>query len=129
MQSLKFISVFIMGALLVITSCSTPAAPPTNGDNPMTEQMLNNVMSYIKDKHRDAAPFIRDSISWTRSNTDKRIGYTRSTYTGESWTVTIGHAITPEMTYEVRAEYKNEVIVWAGIIKDNTITEVSYSKK
>ena len=95
----------------------------------MTEQMLNNVMSYIKERHRDAAPFIRDNIQWTTTSTDKRIGYTRVTYSGESWTITMGHAITAEVIYDIRAEYKNEMLVWCGRIQDNAITEVDYSKK
>ena len=93
------------------------------------EQILNEVMTYIKEKHPDAAPFIRDNIQWAYADADKRIGYTRATCTGESWTVTVGHAMTAEVIYDIRAEYKNEMIVWTGTIKDNTITEVGYSKR
>lgn len=128
MRKLALILILV-GALSGLYSCGVPATPPTNGGVTMTEQMLNNVMTYIKDKHPDAAPFIRDKIQWTNTSTDKRIGYTRSTYTGESWTVTIGHAATAEVRYEVRAEYKNEMIVWMGTIKDSTITEEGYIKK
>jgi hypothetical protein len=123
------LALILFGVLFGLFSCSTPAAPPTNGDGTMTEQMLNNVMTYIREKHPDAAPFIRDKVSWSNISTDKRIGYTRSTYTCDSWTVTIGHAATAEVRYEVRAEYKNEMIVWTGTIKDSTITEEGYTKK
>lgn len=90
--------------------------------------MLNSVMNYIKTNHPDAAPFIKEKMSWSESSSTKRIGYTAFTYTGNGWAVTIGHAVTAEVIYEIRAEYDSGKIVWTGTVKDNIITEESYTQ-
>ncbi len=89
---------------------------------------MNNVMDYIKQKHSDAAPFIKEGIRWTKADTVVRVGYTRSVYRGDGWSVTVGRGAIAETMYEARAEYDN-IIVWIGTIKDGHITEDSYSRK
>jgi len=99
----------------------------TNGDQIMAD-MLSSLMDYIKQNHTDAAPFIKDNMSWTKSSQVAKVGYTRYVYTGDAWTVTIGHAVTAEVIYDIRAEYSNEKIVWLGTIKDGVINEESYTR-
>ena len=94
----------------------------------MANEMLNSVMDYMKANHPDAAPFIKENIKWTKSVPERKVGYTDVTYAGSGWTVTIGHAITPEVIYDVRAEYPEKRIVWIGTVKDNVIAEESYTK-
>jgi hypothetical protein len=111
--------------LLVFTTCSQP--PQTNGDEIVAGDMLNSVMDYIKANHPDTAAFIPQDIKWTETVPDKKPGYTGVTYSAGGWTVTIGHAVTPEIIYDVRAEYPSGKIVWVGTIKDSLITELSYT--
>jgi hypothetical protein len=89
--------------------------------------MLNSVMDYIKANHADAAPFIKEGMKWTETVPAKRPGYTGVTYSASGWTVAIGHAVTAEIIYDVRAEYRGGKIVWVGIIKEGGITEESYT--
>jgi hypothetical protein len=117
-------------SLLGFSSCIEPGTQPeANGNTTMVNNMLNNIMHYIEQKHPDAAPFIKESIAWTESGSVKRIGYTEATYGGDGWSVTIGHAATAELIYEVRAEYHSGEIVWTGTIQSDTITEESYIGK
>ena len=117
-------------SLLGFPSCiESGAQPEANRDTIVADNMLRSIMRYIEQKHPDAAPFIKESIAWTKSSSVKRIGYTGATYNGDGWTVTIGHAVTAELIYEVRAEYHSGEIVWTGTIKDSTITEESYTRK
>jgi len=130
MKKLTVGLVLIIAVLIGGSSCApSNVQQDTNTDKTMAEEMLNSVMNYIKANHPDAAPFIKEKISWTQSSSVKRMGYTASTYTGNGWTVTIGHAVTAEVIYEIRAEYTKEGIVWVGTIKDNVITENSYIKR
>lgn len=100
----------------------------TNGDQIMAD-ILSSLMDYIKQNHPDAAPFIKENMPWTKSSQVIKVGYTRYVYTGDGWTVTIGHPITAEVIYDVRVEYSSERIVWIGTIKDGVITEKSYTRK
>ena len=118
----------IVIAVLPGPSCGGPP-PETNGDRIVANEMLSSAMDYIKAKHPDAAPFIKENMKWTTGSTAKRPGYTGVTYAGSGWTVNVGHAITAEVIYEIRAEYPGEKIVWAGMIKDNIITEESYARE
>jgi hypothetical protein len=86
-------------------------------------------MDYIKENHPNAAPFIRDNMSWTKSSQVIKVGYSRYVYTVDGWAITIGHAATAKVVYEVKAECAQEGIVWVGTIKDDIITEKSYTKK
>jgi hypothetical protein len=124
------LAVIIGISLLWFYSCAEPGMQPeANGDTAVADNMLNSIMHYIEQKHPDAAPFIKENTAWIKSGSIKRIGYTEATYDGDGWTVTIGHAATAELIYEVRAEYHSGEIVWTGIIKDDTITEESYIGK
>ena len=88
---------------------------------------LNSVMDYIEQNHPDAAAFINEGISWTRSSQTIRIGHTQNVYNGDGWTVSIGHSATAEPFLDVRAEYNDGAIVWVGMIKESVITESSYT--
>jgi hypothetical protein len=122
--------VLIIAVLIAVSSCAQSNVPQnTDTDKTMEEEMLNSVMNYIKANHPDATPFIKEKMSWTESSSVKRIGYTGVTYSVDGWTVTIGHAVTAEVIYEIRAEYDGGKIIWTGTIKDNTITEEGYTRK
>ena len=122
--------VVIVGiSLLGVCSCSEPVAHETNGGEIMADDMLSTIMAYIKQNHPDAAPFIKEDMSWAKTSSPKQMGYTEATYTGDGWTVTIGHAVTAEVVYEVRAAYDKEAMVWSGTIKDDVITETNYTGK
>lgn len=121
------LAVIIGISLLVLCACSE-ATPETNGVKIVPDQILNSVMDYIKQNHPDAAAFIKENMPWTKSSQVIKVGYTRYAYTGDGWTVTIGHAITAEVIYEVTAEYNDERIIWVGTVKDSAITEKSYTK-
>ena len=116
-------------SLLGLCSCSEPVAHETNGDEIMADDILSTVMDYIRENHPDAAPFIKEGISWAKTSGPKQMGYTEATYTGDGWTVTVGHAVTAEIVYEVRAEHDKQGIVWSGTIKDDVITETNYTGK
>lgn len=119
-----------MAAMLAGLSCySELVSPQTIGAEPVSNEKLSLVIEYIKQKHPDAAPFIREGLSWAKSKAERRIGYTRSVYTADGWTIAIGHAATAEIIYEVIAEYDKEKIVWKGTIKNDIITEESYMRK
>lgn len=123
-------AVIIGISLLGFSSCAEPGVQSgANGDTAVADNMLNNIMHYIGQEHPNAAPFIKESTAWTRSSSVKRIGYTEATYDGDGWTVTIGHAVTAELIYEARAEYRSGEIVWTGTIKNDTVTEESYTRK
>ena len=130
MKKLTIGLALIIAVLLGVSSCvPSNVHQNTNTDKTMAEEMLNSVMNYIKANHPDAAPFIKEKISWTQSSSVKRVGYTGVTYSGNSWTVTIGHAVTAEIIYEITAEYDSGKIMWTGTIKNNTITEEGYTTK
>lgn len=87
-------------------------------------------MAYIKAHHPEAAPYIADKIPFIRADSsDKRkIGYSRATYSGAGWTVTVGHAATAELVYDISADYTSGKITWNGTSKDGYITELSYNR-
>jgi hypothetical protein len=128
MKKLAIGLILIIAVLIGLSSCTQSNVHQNTGtDKTMEEEMLNSVMNYIKANHPDAAPFIKEKVSWTQSSSVKRVGYTGITYSGDGWTVTIGHAVTAEVIYEIRAEYDSGKIVWTGTMKDNTITEEGYT--
>lgn len=129
MRNLVVVLVIIAGiSLSGLASCANPAAKEPSGEQNMGN-MLNKVMDYIRQNHLDAAPFIKENVTWAESGLPKRMGYTGYTYTGGGWIVTIGHAITAEILYDVRAEYSAEGIVWVGMVKDDVVAEESYTRK
>jgi hypothetical protein len=130
MKKLTIGLIVLIAISFVVSSCAQPNSHQNaNADKTMAEEMLNGIMNYIKANHPDAKPFIKDKMSWTQNSSIKRVGYTAVTYSGDGWTVTIGHAVTAEVIYEIRAEYNKEDIVWVGTIQDNTVTENSYVKR
>lgn len=94
----------------------------------MPEDIPDSVMDYIKQNHPDAAPFIEEDISWTKSSQDITVGHSRYVYTGGCWTLKIGHSITAEVIYGIEAECSEAGILWVGTIKGGTITEEGYTK-
>jgi hypothetical protein len=91
--------------------------------------ILKTATEYIKINHPDAAAFLGDDISFTKSYSGKeKQGYTGVTYTGGGWTISIGHAIVPDAAYDIRAEYGAGAIVWVGLSKNGQIKEESYTK-
>jgi hypothetical protein len=120
-----WVIIMVLG-LLGFPACGEPP-PETNGDEIVAGNMLNSVMDYIKANHTDAAPFIKEDMKWTEAGSAKRPGFTGVTYNAGGWTVAIGHAVTAEVIYDVRAEYRGGKIVWVGTIKEGTITEESYT--
>ena len=118
----------ILGTLLVGAGLGSISCGG-NSDQTMTNDILTSVMGYIKQNHRDAAPFIDERMSWTKSSQTISDGYSRFIYASDGWTATVGYAITPDVIYDVRAEYMSEGIVWVGKVKSGIITEKSYTKK
>ena len=100
-----------------------------NGVEPVVLETLNSVMDYIKQTHPDAAAFIKEDMSWTKTSQTITVGSTQHIYTSDGWTVSISHVIAAEVFYDVRAEYNNEAIVWIGTVKDGVITERGYTTK
>jgi len=130
MKKLTVGLVVIVGiSLLGLCSCGESPAQETSESEIMADDILNSVMDYIEENHPAAAPFIREGVYWAKTSCPKQMGYTEATYTGDGWTVTIGHAVTAEIVYEVRAAYDKEGIVWNGTIKDEVITETNYTGK
>lgn len=91
-------------------------------------EILTNAIAYIKANHPDAAPYIPNDISFSLSgSTGKDIeGYTGVTYKGGGWVISIGHAIVPNYTWGIKADYSNGKIVWIGSSMNGQITEESY---
>jgi hypothetical protein len=117
----------ILVACLGNIACSSTQAPTEKEQTTM--DILKNAIGYIKTKHPDAAVFMNDNISFAESSSEKhQQGYTGITYTGGGWIIIIGHAITPETVYEIRAEYNNGNITWIGVSKNGQIKEDSYTK-
>jgi hypothetical protein len=107
-------------------SAASSAAPQ---DQPELD-IISNAMAYIREHHPDAAPYIPDNIDFKQSDTgDKRkIGYSRALYSGSGWTVSVGHAVTAVIIYEISADYSNNKIIWNGTSKNGDISEDSYKK-
>jgi len=118
------LSIIIGVTLLGVCACAKPAV-----SEPYKE-MLDSVMSYIKQNHPDAAPFINDNIVFTLSSSTGKDtqGYSGATYTGGEWTVTIGRTIVPDSVDGIMADYNNGQIVWIGNSKNGLIEEKSYTK-
>ena len=89
--------------------------------------MLTSVVSYVKQHHCDAAAFIGQDISRTRTGHTVLPGHTENVYGGYGWAVSVGRPIVPEMFYDVRAEHKVQGIVWVGKVENGVITETSYA--
>jgi hypothetical protein len=106
------------------------AAAPAEADREVGNMViLTNAMQYIKQHHADAAPFIPDNLAFTAAapGDKRRTGFSQGVYNGGGWTMTMGHAVTAELVYEISADYNNGKIVWNGFSKDGVISELSYT--
>ena len=123
-----FALVLVLSSMVASISCKN-TSPPTEGDE-VTMEILNSAASYIRGNHPDAAVFMPDDISFTiSSSTGKDIeGYTGVTYSGGGWVISIGHAIVPNYTWGIKADYDNGKILWIGSSQDGRITEESYTR-
>lgn len=91
--------------------------------------ILRTVIEYIREHHPDAGELIKDCDSFSKKSTGKRLqGYSRVLYTGDNWNISIGHAVTPVITYQIEADYNNGAIIWTGQIKNGQVEEKSYEK-
>ena len=122
------VAAVILSAVLGSAACSSGAA--ALAEKEQTEMdILHSTMSYIGSHHADAAAFIPADISFNQLPHDQRkVGYGSVTYTGGGWEVSIGHAITLDEIYDMRADYQSGKIVWIGRSQDSVITEDSYTK-
>ena len=62
--------------------------------------MLTSVVSYVKQHHCDAAAFIGQDISRTRTGHTVLPGHTENVYGGYGWAVTVGRPIIPKVFYD-----------------------------
>ena len=117
----------VMSVSMAGLSCGAPA--PAAPDDEVTMEILNNAITYIKANHPDAAVFMPQDLTFTLSgHTGRDIeGYTGVTYSGGGWTISIGHAIVPNYTWGIKADYDNGKIVWIGSSRNGQITEESYT--
>jgi len=114
-----------MAWCIAAPACS--AAPVVADRDPVTMEILNSAMGYIKEHHPDAAAFIREDAVYTADTGDKRkLGYSKVIYNGGGWVVSIGHAVTVDLIYDITADYSNGKIVWIGRSTDGKIGEDSY---
>ena len=89
--------------------------------------VLKTVFEYIKENHPDTAIFMVDAGCFAVSSAEKRVsGNRRSVYSGGGWDVAIGHPVTPEIIYNVKAVYNNGEIIWTGSILNGKVEEQSY---
>jgi hypothetical protein len=97
---------------------------------PIQELVRDNVMSYIKNHHEDAAAFLPIS-SWTGGHVDQgmMVGSNKYSYAGGNWNVTIRNPVIPNPTYTVTATYTGDgtTIAWEGTWKNGDVAETSYT--
>jgi hypothetical protein len=121
----------LMAMVLIAWSTASAAcsSAPAEADKETGSMViLNNAMQYIKQQHADAAPFIPENLAFTAAPGDKRrTGFSQGVYNGGGWTMTMGHAVTAELVYEISADYNNGKIIWNGFSKDGVISELSYT--
>jgi len=117
-------------ALAFITPVTAALACSSNlPQSQPASAIANSAMAYIKSHHMDAAPFIADKINFTKVDTSGKgkLGYSQVIYNGGGWSISIGHAVVPELVYEISASYEDGKIVWIGLSKDGVINEQSYN--
>ncbi len=92
------------------------------------EQALNLAMTYIKEKHPDAAKFI-SNITWnaTRTTPGGLLGHETYVYEGGNWKATMEWSIVaPEyLTYKIAAKHASGII-WTGEVRGDQVAETSY---
>ena len=89
--------------------------------------VLKTILEYIKENHPDAGLPEADGICYkVNSDSRRKLGYSRSVYSGGGWDISIGRPVTPQKVYNVKAEYQNGDIVWVGRIINGKAEEKSY---
>lgn len=92
------------------------------------KDIIKLVMDYIRTNHSETSSLINSDIVWTRIKMIIAPGNTQCIYKGNGWTLYVSHSATPESFYSIRAEYNDTTkIVWIGAIKNDVVTERSYS--
>ncbi len=94
------------------------------------EQALNLAMSYIKEKHPEAAKFINDkNITWqaTRTTPEGFLGHETYVYQGDNWNATMEWSVVaPEyLTYKITAKHVSWIL-WTGEVHADQVTETSF---
>lgn len=124
----------VLAATAILIISAGLAGCSTKYGNPSAERSdldtVNNVMSFIGQHHKDAAAFINNHASYAQTGSSGKgtLGYSSITYTGDGWTVSIGHAVVPDYINDIKVDYGNGKIVWTGAEKNGQIIEVSYTK-
>lgn len=89
--------------------------------------ILKTIVQYIKENHPEAGLPEADGICYkVDSDSRRKLGYSRSVYSGGGWDISIGRPVTPERIYNVKAEYNNGDIVWVGRVINGKVEEKSY---
>jgi len=129
-KQLSAILAICFGFFIFIGGMSCSAAPTTGETNQTTMEILNATMAYIKANHPDAAVFLGNTGNFTKTgDIGKDVdGYTGVTYSGNGWTISIGHAVVPHYVYGIRADYGNGKIMWIGTSQNGQIKEESYTR-
>ena len=91
--------------------------------------MPDLVLAFIKKNHPETSSLIPSNISWTNAGRVMKPGFTSQAYSGGGWTVTIGHTVTPEPVYDVKAENGSAGITWTGKIQNETVQETGYQAR
>jgi hypothetical protein len=85
-------------------------------------------LAFIKSNHPESRLAISDNIVlFLKPGSSHLMGYSAATYIGNSWVILIGHAITPQMIYEIKADFDDGKIAWTGIFRNGQFEEYSYN--
>ena len=119
--------ILLLLILFVFPSCNVPLN--NSDESQRVANLVNNqVMSYIKQKHPDAAPYIKDDIKWLLSAREQKYGNTGYTFNGDGWILSINMPVTAEEIYSIRADYNSQNISWFGVLNGNRdIIEETYT--
>ncbi len=89
--------------------------------------ILRMALDFLHREHPELRRSMPGRAAFTLSPPDKsRHGYSRAIFTSGKWTITIGHAVTPETIYNVAADYDNGKIMWRGQAAAGQVKETSY---
>jgi hypothetical protein len=90
--------------------------------------ILKSVIEYIRENHSDAGMLIDYTHFVNNSSGKKPPGYSNAVFTADSWKITIGHTVTRDRIYKIKADYNSGEILWTGQIKNGQLEEKSYEK-
>jgi hypothetical protein len=91
------------------------------------KEILKTVLDFIKENHPDAVVFLVDEGCFKAHSGGKSVlGYRKNLYSGGGWNINIGHPVTPEMVYNVKAVYNDDEIKWSGRILNGKVEELIY---